>query len=80
MNIYTLFGGGSLGFFCVKRASAGPAYGYSVGSMSRGETFFFISNQIHFNVNYDDIRACVCRRLFDLKIIIFSCLFVTQIN
>ena len=42
-------------------------------------TTFLFSNQIHFNVNYDDIRACVCR-LFDLKIIIFSCLFVTQIN
>ena len=40
---------------------------------------FLFSNQIHFNVNYDDIRACVCR-LLDLKIIIFSCLFVTQIN
>ena len=76
MNIYTLFGGGSLGLgLLCEEASAGPAY--SVGSMSRD--FFFISNQIHFNVNYDDIRACVCR-LFDLKIIIFSCLFVTQIN
>ena len=33
MNIYTLFGGGSLGFFCEGDSTGRPAY--SVGSMSR---------------------------------------------